>query len=137
MTLFLTYQLLLICLIAACNAFVIIWKLENKYSKTWHLFGLIWRIGVGISIAWLMVFPIEFIFTWQMFAFWALAFINVSWTFYDFLINAIWKKFGNLHSIWYVDDKGINAKFLKLFGKKGTWIFRVILIVINILIIAI
>ena len=137
MTLFFTYQLLLICLIAAWNAFVIIWKLENKYSKTWHLFGLIWRIGVGISIAWLMVFPIEFIFTWQMFAFWALAFINVSWTFYDFLINLFWCKYGNLHTIWYVDDKGINAKFLKLLSKKGTWIFRVILIVINILIIAI
>ena len=137
MTLFFTYQLLLICLFAAFNAFVIIWKLENTYSKTWHFLGLLLRVAIGISILWLMIGNIEFSFTWKLFAFWALAFINVSWTFYDFLINAIWKKFGNLHSIWYVDDKGINAKFLKLFGKKGTWIFRVILIVINILIIAI
>ena len=134
MTLYFTYQLFLICLIAVWNAFVIIWKLENKYSKTWHFLGLLWRIGAGILIAWLMIFPIEFMFTWLLFIFWGLAFINVSWTFYDLIINSIWCKYGNLHSVWYIDDKGINAKLLKIFGKKGTWIFRVVLILINILI---
>ena len=36
----------------------------------------------------------------------------------------------------YIDDKNFNAFTLKYLGKKGTWIFRIILIVINILIFA-
>jgi hypothetical protein len=135
MNLILSYILFIIIpCFAIWNIFTILWKLLNKYSKTWHFWGLVIRFELAVLIVWLMLFPPEYYFTWQLFFFWALVFINVSWSYYDFIINWIWCKYGDLHTIWYIDDKGINAFFLKHLKRNGTWIFRGLLIIANILI---
>jgi hypothetical protein len=152
MTLFFTYLNFLICLFAVWNIFVILWKLTNKFSKTWHLWGTILSVGIGIAILWLMLFNPEFTFTWKMFWFWLLVFINNRGCIYDLIINIIWKKYGDLPSIFYIDNKGLNkilmntiGRLIKLFKKndsfvmlrikrKGLWILRSVLIIINILI---
>ncbi len=137
MNLIFTYILLIICTFAAWNSFCIIWKLEGTHSKTWHSIGWVIRLELALLILALMYFNPDFHFTWKLFAFWGLAFLNTAWILYDFIINLFWTLFGKLNDVWHVDPKKLNGWLLKKIGKKSIWIFRGVLILINIIILAI
>jgi len=107
----------------------------KKYSKLWHIWMAIMKAQLAILIISIMFIPIEFIFTFKMFFFWALLWFNASWTIYDFTINCIRKYYENVASIWRVDDGSINGWIKGLIGVAGIWILRGILIIVNILII--
>lgn len=144
MNLLFGYILFIVLILASWNAYIILWgtaknlpELYNKrkrWSKIWHKTGWVIRFMIACLILWLMIGNIEFIFSWKLFAIWLLAFINVSWILYDLTINVIRKLEANQCSVTYIDNKGFNGFCLKYLGFYYTWIFRGVLVLINLII---
>jgi hypothetical protein len=125
------------------NAYVILWGVHKnlpnwntvrlRFSKIWHGVGLFLRFEFAILIAWLLVYHPGAWFDWFLFANWGLTFFIVMGFAYDFIINLIRNIEANYPAIWYVDDKGVNAWFLKVFKTEASvWWFRGLLILVNI-----
>ena len=118
-TLFLSVIIALLILFAAWNAFVILWKTANKekYSKIWHKIGLIARILIYFL-------PVIIFHNFGDIAKWTLLFISIGGILYDFIINLIRYLYEKAPPLWYVDNKGWNAFFLKFMSPKWYWIAR-------------
>lgn len=135
------YILFIILVLASWNAYIILWGLERfdakkrkRYSTIWHKIGWVIRFMIACLILWLMIGNIEFTFNWKLFFIWLLAFINTAWTLYDLTINIIRKLEANQCSVTYIDNKGFNGFCLKYLGFYYTWIFRGVLVLINLII---
>jgi|GEM_PF-3097682 len=125
------------------NAYVILWgvhknlpnwdTIRKRFSKIWHALGWILRFEIAILIAWLLVYHPGALLDWFLFVNWALTFFIVMGFLYDFIINLFRYLEVGYPEIWYVDNKGINAWFLKRFKTEtSVWVFRGILSVANI-----
>jgi hypothetical protein len=143
---------ILLILLAWWNGKIITWQQAKaagkyvkakRYSKQWHSIGKWWRIVLALYFVGYLnrneYIELFTTFTWGNFFYlfgnglWVL---NLSYTIYDLIINLTMRAFNPNIKLSYIDDKNFNAFTLKYLGKKGTWIFRIILIVINILIFA-
>jgi len=88
---------IIIILIATWNGLVIQWKLTGKYSKLWHITGLVTR---------LLLIAIVYITSGLW---WSICAVLLSWIPYNIIISLIvWNKW------WYLSDKGIDG-FIKRF----------------------
>ncbi len=123
------YLLILILFtIAFWNAFVILWGTESEsikkrlYSKIWH--------GIGLALR-IMIFALPFFFlqNWIEILKWTLIFVAVGGVLYDFIINFIRFRYNGAPPLWYVDNKGWNAFFLKFISAKWYWILRGIFVI--------
>ena len=104
---------------------------RKKYSKIWHAIMATIRAQVAIVILLVLFYQG---YEWGLAIFWALLWLNLSWTIYDFTINYIRYYHEKVASIWRVDDGAINGYVKKYLGVTGIWILRGILIIINIVI---
>ena len=115
----LIYLSFILLAIAVWNAYVILWKTENeeKYSKIWH------KIGLAIRV---MIYFIPFFSLANLSEAtkWSLLFVSVGGVLYDFVINLIRFLKTGKPDLWYVDNKGWNAVFLRFFSPKWYWIAR-------------
>ena len=121
--------------IALWNAYVILWGTikENRkqYSKIWHALGLLLRIEVwGAIPLYLFLNGWE----WKPLIEYTAVFISVGGVMYDFIINLIRYLTVGKPSLWYVDNKGFNAFFLKFLSPRWYWILRILLAIIIIII---
>ena len=142
---------ILLILLAFWNGKVITWylarmqgkiELAKKYSKQWHRLGLYWRIVLAIyfigyqnydliislftDFQWCNLIDLAANTAW---------FFNLAYTGYDIIINLCMKILNPEHSVFYIDYKGFNKWIIDKLTKKGIWVFRLILILTNILII--
>jgi len=140
----------LLLLLALWNGKVITWylarmqgkiELAKKYSKQWHKIGVYWRIVLAIYFIgyqnYDLIIGLCTGFQWSNLI--SLAadtawFINLAYTGYDLLINACMRALNPKHSLFYIDYKGFNKWMVDKLTVKGIWIFRGVLILINILI---
>ena len=104
---------------------------RKKYSKIWHAIMATIRAQVAIVILLVLFYQG---YEWGLAIFWALLWLNLSWTIYDFTINYIRYYHEKVASIWRVDDGTINGFLKKIFGVTGIWVLRGILIIINIVV---
>lgn len=133
--------------IAVWNAYVILWGVHKNlpfweqkrklYSKIWHGVGWVLRFEIALLVAWLLSFHPGTPFNCTLFVLWAIAFLNINWTGYDFTINLIRYLHVGTPDLWYIDDKGVNAIMMDIFGgEKPLWALRGILLVTNAILIA-
>lgn len=118
------FLLTILILFAVWNAFVILWYTEKtqKYSKIWHSIGLAVRVAI-------YAVPF-FVFTnWIDAVKWTLAFVAVGGVLYDFIINLIRFIVVKSPPLFYVDNKGWNAFFLKFLSAKIYWILRILFVI--------
>ena len=115
--------ILILLAVALWNAYVILWKTESnpakvvKYSKIWHTIGMAVRVGI--------YFVPFFVFkSWSEALKWTLLFIAVGGVLYDFIINLVRYLYNGAPALWYVDNKGWNAFFLKFLSPAWYWIAR-------------
>lgn len=125
------------------NAYVILWGVHKnlpnwetirlRFSKIWHAVGWILRFEFAVFTAWLLVYHPGAVIDWFLFGNWTLTFLIVFGFGYDFIINLFRYLEVGHPDLWYVDDKGINAWFLKVFKTEASvWWFRGLLILVNI-----
>ena len=116
--------ILVLVTIAIWNAYVILWKTENskKYSKIWHAVGLILRVEI-----WAAPILYYLLTGWQTIPAiaYTLIFIAVGGVVYDFIINLIRNITAGKPSLFYVDNKGFNAIFLRRLTPGAYWFFRI------------
>jgi len=121
------YLAVTLLVIATWNAYVILWKTENeeKYSKVWH--------GIGLGLRTMVYFIPFFYLTnwgnflatdWRPILKWTSVAISIGGVAYDFIINLIRFLHTGRPPLWYVDDKGYNAFFLKYLSPNGYWVLR-------------
>ena len=119
MKVLLGYISVILILIAIWNAYVILWKTENdeRYSRIWH------KVGLAIRV---MIYFIPFFYPTNllMSTKWSLLFISVGGVAYDFIINLIRFLHTGRPPLWYVDNKGWNAFFLRYLTPNQYWILR-------------
>jgi len=123
------YLSIILLVIATWNAYVILWKTETddskKYSKIWHSIGLALRVMVYAIPFFLLTNWANFQNTnWGDVLKWTMLFISIGGIAYDFVINAIRFIYTGKPDLWYVDDKGWNAFFLKRMSPTWYWILR-------------
>ena len=127
------YLLIAILLIIAIwNSYVILWGTEKdpdkrkKYSKIWHIIGLALR---------LLVFAVPFFYfrSFTEILKWSLVFISVGGVLYDFIINLIRFIYNGVPDLWYVDNKGWNAYFLRFLTPTWYWVVRGLFILMTII----
>lgn len=129
------------------NGYIVLWGVHKnipnynerrrRWSKIWHAIGFWLKIQI-IAVAVHAVYLLQpellenylFISAWFLFAF------NLSWTVYDLTINVIRYIATGHPPLLYIDDKGINAKMIDLLSERGVWIFRAIIIIINVVLFA-
>lgn len=116
------------------NVYVILWKTDKQrtklWSKVWHAIGLLLRIEIWAAI--LLYFLLNG-WQWKPVIEFTLVFIAVGGVLYDFIINAVRYIHTGKPSIWYVDNKGWNAVFLKFLSPKVYWIIRIIVAIAGLL----
>ncbi len=139
MTLIFSIAISIIFVLGIANGFLNLWSVDYSttekrafYSNVWHKLYWLLKIQICVIIILLMTCKFEFYFSWSLFIFWGLTAFNFSWTIYDLLINVIRLHYENVNYLLYIDKKGTNKLFLKYLGLYGTWIFRFIIIGINI-----
>lgn len=113
----------LLIMIAVYNGYLILWGTEHDaikrkhYSKVWHGIGLALRIGI-------FAIPFFYFTNFVEVVKWTLLFISVGGVLYDFIINFIRYIYKGEPELFYVDNKGWNAVFLKFLSPVWYWIFR-------------
>jgi len=125
----LIYLSIILLVIAAWNAYVILWKTENQesYSRIWHKIGLMLRV---------MIYAIPFFYSTNLLEAtkWSLLFVSIGGVAYDFVINAIRFIYTKRPPLWYVDNKGWNAFFLRYLSPRWYWILRGVFVLVTIVI---
>jgi len=96
---------------------------KKKWSKVWHGWSLILRIGVVV-----LWFPYLW-GDWLLMILIALIFFNLSWTFYDGICNWFRKL-----SFWYIGShsSGTGSWWDKLWTQKSSKIVKITLMVLTI-----
>lgn len=128
--------IVILLLIGLWNAYVILWGTEKKstalkmkFSKIWHAIGLILRIVIWAYYPIIMYAKyyntqgFEFISSTNILINTALL-IFVGGLLYDFIINVVRFLYIGKPELFYVDNKGWNAFFLKFLSPKMYWIIR-------------
>jgi len=117
-TIFFTLTVVLLILIALWNGYVILWRTDQNnditYSKIWHIIGLGTRVLIYFLP--LMVYYITNSLSLTNALKWTALFISVGGILYDIIINVIRYKYLKAPPLNYIDNKGWNAYFLKIFG---------------------